>query len=393
MKKVTLIGSFSGRNAGDAAILGNLLDDFAEVRSDIQFIVPTIKPGFVKKHFSQHNLKILGMMPWHLSLKALGLANYIGMTRTDMVLITDNALFDRKLYNPLINTLYSVALFAPICKKKNIPIVFYNASVGPIDTEIGRKKLQTTLDATQLVTLRDKQTKELFEQLQLRSPEIHLQADCAINTPISPANRIDSIIREQGIFTNPKGTMSFNVNAYIDNWSNTGKLTREDFCKIIAGAADQVIEKLDIDVLFTVTQVMDIKITEECMQFVKNKNNIKMITNEYYTYNDIVGILQKAGTHIGLRTHSLIFCAAVNTPMISINSYPKNKGFIRSIQQDDWMIEFDDLNIEGITAKLIASWNNQDKRREEMKSIVTIEKKKAKESVRLTCELLDSSGK
>ena len=389
MKKVTLIGSFSGRNAGDAAILGNLLDDFAEVRSDIEFLVPTIKPGYVKKQFAHHNVRAMGMMPWHGSLKALGLANYIGMTQTDMVLITDNALFDRKLYNPLINTLWSVALFAPMSKKKNIPIVFYNASVGPIDTEIGKQTLQKVLNATELVTLRDQQTEELFHKLQLRSPEIYLKADCAINTVPSSESRLDEIIRRENLFTNSTGTISFNVNAYIDNWSNTGKLTREDFCRIIAGSIDAVIEELGVEVLLTVTQVMDLKITRECLQFVKNKEHVRILTNEEYNYHDIVGILAKVGSHVGLRTHSLIFCASVNTPMVSINSYPKNAGFMRSIGQDDWMIEFDGLNKENISAMMIKSWREREQRRSSMTPITDREKTKAKESVRLVEDLLD----
>ncbi|MFT5113628.1 MAG: polysaccharide pyruvyl transferase WcaK-like protein [Parasphingorhabdus sp.] len=390
MKKLALIGSFSGRNAGDAAILGNILDDFAEVRSDIEFLVPTIKPGFVRKNFGHHNLKIMGMMPWHGSLKALGIANYRAMTESDAILITDNAFFDRKFYNPLVNTLYSIALFTPASRKRNIPIVFYNASVGPIDTDVGEKALQKVLDGTALVTLRDIKTKELFEERKLRSPEVHLHADCAINTAPSDEGRMQSIIRKEGLFTNPNGTITFNVNSYIDNWSNTGTFTRQDFCKVIAESADDVIEKLGVEVLFVVTQVMDLGITRECMEKVRNQQHIKLITNEEYGYSDIVGILDRSETHIGLRTHSLIFCAAVNTPMISINSYPKNTGFMRSIGQDDWMIEFSEINRERVTDLVVRSFEQREQRRNELAPITKDEKRKAKASVDLVCQLIDA---
>ncbi len=389
MKKVTLIGSFSGRNAGDIAILANILDDFAEVRSDIQFIIPTLKPSFVTENYGHHNVKPMGMMPWHLSLKALGLATYRSMANTDMVLITDNALFDRKLYNPLVNTMFSVGLMAPLCKKRNIPIVFYNASVGPIDTPKGAKILQTILDASKLVTLRDSKTKEIFEELHLNTPQIHLLADAAINTKPSPQSRLDTIIRDLDLFPNgDSGTISFNVNAYIDNWSNTGKLTREQFCKIIAASIDKVIDDLDVNVLLTVTQVMDVAITDEMKQFIRNQHKIRVITNEKYTCNDIVGILDKVDTHIGLRTHSLIFCAAINTPMISINSYPKNAGFMRSIAQDDWMIEFKDLNVDHIAGMVSKSWREREQRKAELEPITAIEKGKAKQAVHLVSDLL-----
>ena len=389
MKKVTLIGSFSGRNAGDIAILANLLDDFAEVRSDIQFLVPTLVPSFVTRNYGHHNVKPMGMAPWHGSLKAFGLATYRSMTSTDMVLITDNALFDRKLYNPLVNTMFSVALMAPQCKKRNIPIVFYNASVGPIDTPKGARMLQTILDATRLVTLRDVKTKEIFEELKLNSPEIHLLADSAVNTKPSTPERLAGIIEKEGLFpSGTKGTISFNVNAYIDNWSNTGKLTREEFCKMIAASIDRVIEELDVDVLLTVTQVMDVKITREVFQHIRNKRKIRKITNEEYSCNDIVGILEKVDTHIGLRTHSLIFCAAINTPMVSINSYPKNAGFMRSIKQDDWMIEFDDLSVDKIVDSVSRSFNEREARRRELAPITAVEKEKAKKAVQLVSDLL-----
>ena len=391
MKKVTLIGSFSGRNAGDIAILANLLDDFAEVRSDIEFLVPTLVPSFVRNNYGHHNVRPMGMMPWHLSLKALGLATYRSMTEADMVLITDNALFDRKLYNPLVNTMFSVALMAPICKKKNIPIVFYNASVGPIDTPKGAEMLQTILDATKLVTLRDVKTKEIFEELQLQCPEIHLLADSAINTRPSSHERLQQIIDAEHLFPGgTRGTISFNVNAYIDNWSNTGKLTREQFCRMMAASIDRVIEELDVDVLLTVTQVMDVKITRECFEFIRNKKRVRKITNEKYSCNDIVGILEKVDTHIGLRTHSLIFCAAINTPMISINSYPKNAGFMRSIGQDDWMIEFNALSVDTIVETVARSFNARDERRKELLPITAVEKEKAKKAVQLVSDLLDA---
>ncbi|WP_419176183.1 polysaccharide pyruvyl transferase family protein [Desulfosediminicola sp.] len=389
MKKITLIGSFSGRNAGDIAILANILHDFAQVRSDVQFLIPTLKPSFVTTYYGHYNVKPMGMMPWHFSLKAFGLATYRSMSSTDMVMITDNALFDRKLYNPLVNTLFSVALMAPTCKKKNIPIVFYNASVGPIETEKGRELMQTVLDATKLVTLRDSSTKELFEKLQLRSPHIHLLADAAINTLPSPDERLQKIFADENLFASDSaGTISFNVNSYIDNWSNTGKLTREQFCRIMAAAIDNVVEELGVDILLTVTQVMDEKITSEVRQYIQNAYKVRMISNRKYTCNDIVGILRGVDTHIGLRTHSLIFCAAVNTPMISINSYPKNAGFMRSIGQDDWMIEFEDLNVDYITQKVIDSWRNRNRRREELIPITSIEKEKARKAVHLVDELL-----
>jgi len=390
MKTITVLGNNSGRNAGDNAILGNLLDDFALQRSDIQFKIPTLSKSFINKSFGHHPVIPIGMMPWNFALKNFGWPLFRAMTDTQMVLITDNILFDRKFNNPFVNNLKSIALFAPFCKKKNIPIVFYNSSIGPIDHEVGRVALQKVLDASPLVIIRDAQTKELIENNNFNHPEIVVHADCALNTQVPPQKRLDEIIAKESLFTNPKGTIGLNVNAYIDDWSETGSLNREKFCAIIAGTADTLIEKLDVDILFTVTQIMDMKVTLECVQQSRYQPRIKIVANPDYTYQELTGLLSKVDVHAGLRTHTLIFSSAVCTPSISINAYPKSAGFIKTVGLGDWTIDFKDLSIENLSTLMKRCWENRHSIAEEMKPIVELEKKKSRDSVGLVTQILDT---
>lgn len=387
MKTITVLGNNSGRNVGDNAILGNLLDDFALERSDIFFQIPTLNTRFIQTHFGHHPIRPMGMMPWNFALKNLGWPLYRAMTNTQMVLVTDNILFDRKFNNPFVNNLKSIALFSSFCKKKGIPIVLYNASVGPIDHHLGAEALQKVLDASPLVITRDAHTKELIENLELRHPEIVVHADCALNSQLPSKTRLQEIIDKEDLFKSPNGTVGLNVNAYIDNWSQSGSLTREDFCKIIAGTTDSLIEHLDVDVLFTVTQIMDMKITLECIKYIQRKDRVRVVGNKDYTYQELAGLLGKVDVHAGLRTHTLIFCAAVGTPMISINAYPKSAGFLKTIGMGDWTIDFDVLSVEKLSGLMQRAWHERDRLRVEMQPIVELEKKKARDSVRLVTKL------
>ena len=175
MKDVTVLGSYSGRNAGDAAILGNLIHDISSERPDVRFLIPTLSPKFINECFGDYNVKAMGLMPWNLAIKILGLPTLLSMIKTDMVLITDNALFDRKYYNPLVNFLFTIGLIAPLCKKRGIPIVFYNANVGPIFTKAGNRALQKVLDTSPLVILRDPESEELLQSLNLTYPDAILK--------------------------------------------------------------------------------------------------------------------------------------------------------------------------------------------------------------------------
>lgn len=388
MRTITVLGNNSGRNVGDNAILGNLLDDFALERTDILFQIPTLSPRFIQTNFGNHHIRPMGMLPWNFALKNLGWPLYRAMTNTELVLVTDNILFDRKFNNPFVNNLKSIALFSSFCKKKGIPIVLYNSSIGPIDHQVGKEALQKVLDCCPLVITRDGQTKELIENLELRHPEIVVHADCALNTQLPSEARLNEIIEKEDLFKGKNGTIGLNVNAYIDSWSQKGTLNRHDFCKIIAGTADSLIERLDVDVLFTVTQIMDMKITLECMELMQKKDRARVVGNKDYTYQELAGLLSKVDVHAGLRTHTLIFCAAVGTPMISINAYPKSAGFLNTVGMGDWTIDFADLSVEALAKIMERAWHDREMLREKMQPIVEIEKKKARDSVHLVTKLL-----
>ncbi|MHB8811533.1 MAG: polysaccharide pyruvyl transferase family protein [Desulfobulbaceae bacterium] len=391
MKTITVLGNNSGRNAGDNAILGNLLDDFARERTDILFQVPTLSPAFIRRHFGHHPVHPMGMMPWNLAIKNFGWPLYRSMTNTHMVLVTDNILFDRKFHNPLVNYLKSIALFAPYSRKKNIPIVLYNASVGPIDQEVGRQALQQVLDGSPLVISRDEQTRELIERLCPHHPEIKVHADCALNTAIPSASRLQEIISKEDLFRNPKGTIGLNINAYIDTWRGDGKLGSQDFHAIIAGTADRLIEELDVDILFTVSQVMDMKSTLSCMQKIRRQDRVRVVGNDRYTYQELAGLLSRLEVHAGLRTHTLIFCAAVGTPMINIEAYPKSAGFLRTIGMKDWNISLDGITVENLSGIIKKAWTEREGLRQMLRPIVDQEKKKARASVGLVSKILDAS--
>lgn len=389
MKTLTILGNNSGRNAGDNAILGNLLDDFALKRKDITFKIPTLNQSFIKKDFGHHRVEPVGLLPWNFALKNLGWPMYKAMTDTEMILIVDNILFDRKFYNPFVNNLNAISLFSPFCKKKNIPIILYNASIGPIERQVGVRALQRVLDVSPLVITRDDSTRELIEKLGLKHPEIQVHADCALNTSPPSQARLDEIIRHEGLFTNSNGTIGLNVNAYIDDFNQKGSMKREQFCRLIATVADELISRLEVDILFTVSQIMDMKISRECLEYSRHRDRIKIVGNCDYTFEELTGLLSKVSVHAGLRTHTLIFCAAVNTPMININAYPKSAGFLKTIDMEDWTITFDDLTAQNLLAKILRSWENREGLREKMKPVVDREKQKARASVDYVLKILD----
>ena len=164
---------------------------------------------------------------------------------------------------------------------------------------------------------------------------------------------------------------------------------REKFVELIAQTLDKIIEELKIDIMFTVTQVMDITITKEVLAKVKHIDKITVIANAKYTYQEITSLLSKCGLHVGMRTHSLILSSAAFTPMITINAYPKSGGYVRTIGQGDWVIDFEDMNLENLMNLIKDGWEKRAETKEKMIPQVNSEQKKAKDVVNLVGKLLN----
>jgi polysaccharide pyruvyl transferase WcaK-like protein len=380
-KVITVLGNFSGRNAGDNAILGNLVDDLRSAYPGLAFLVPTLNASFVRRTFADREIRALSLMPWNGSLKIFGIPTLYSMLKADVVLVTDNILFDRKFYNPAFNYLSTIALIAPLCRRRGVPIVPYNASIGPINTERGTSALQRVLDASPTIILRDRGSKELLERLGVRCPEIILGADCAVNTtPPSPAE-LDDVFRRLGLADSNRRRIGVNINVYIDAWQK-GRFGREQFVALVGNVVRRLTRELDVDVVFFVTQVMDRHITEELQRAVGQDTRAVVVTNPEFDYKEIAGILSRLELLIGMRTHALILSCAVGTPVININAYPKSRGFLETLCMQDWSIDFEELSETSLYQMAMRAWEGRSETRAALVAAVQREKAKALASVK-----------
>jgi polysaccharide pyruvyl transferase WcaK-like protein len=115
-----------------------------------------------------------------------------------------------------------------------------------------------------------------------------------------------------------------------------------------------------------------------------------MVGNDRYTYQELTGFLAQVAVHAGLRTHTLIFCAAVNTPMVNINAYPKSSGFMKSIGMQDWTLDILGLTTDKLVDTIIKAFAQRSTLKAQMLPVVEQEKSKARRSVELVLDVLGS---
>lgn len=385
MKKICVVGNFSGRNAGDAAILEALLNDIYSIDQDVMFLIPTINRGFVEKTYKRFPVKAVPLMPWNMSLKILGLPILRAISQSNLVLLTDAILFDLRLLNPLYNYLLTMALVLPIAKKKGIPVVLYNVSLGPVTSPLGKICLQRVLNSSESVIVRDRESIDMLHVLNIFSNDIKLGADCALNIPLAAPERLEQIKKNESILDEKDLYLSFNISSYMDVYVKGKKtgIRTERFIQIIAETMNRIIEDMGNKIVFVITQPMDLKIAEKVLHRVKYRQSITLISNRTYSHNELAGILSQVEMHVGMRTHSLIFATSSCTPTVGIIATPKNRGYMKAIEQQDRIIEFGDAFTTSNLFQLIQkTWKDRKIIREQLAPIMKREKMRASMSTK-----------
>ncbi len=388
INSITLLGSSSGRNAGDAALIAGIIDSVdAAVGRKVIWEIPTIKPSYIRDNY-RGITRPISMLPWAGSVKMLGIPTYRSIHRTDMSLIFDAILFDRALYNPLFNYLSTVSLLLPAAKRKGKLLGYFNVGVGPITTPAGSKMLQKLSDEMDFITVRDQDSYRILQEIGVKNPNILVTADAALNMAGSSEERVDEILGSIG-FNRSEQILAINLSKYIDTWAGAGTtpMGKERFAKTYAAALDRALEKIQAPVLFVCTQVHDVPLTKMVMELVTKAPKKGIITNERYNHYDIKGVLGAVSLLCGMRLHATILASASLTPVLGLPHQPKVIHYFRTIDLEDRIITFKDFTEESFGEFIVKGWEQRAKIRATLERKVPQNKQRALRAAELVAAL------
>jgi polysaccharide pyruvyl transferase WcaK-like protein len=368
LNTITLLGSSSGRNAGDAALIASIMDgvDRACGRR-LVYDIPTLRPSYIRDHYPNQTRPV-GMMPWHGALRMLGLPTVRALMRADAVIIFDAVLFDRSLFNPLFNFLSSLYLLLPLASRRGIPIIGYNVGVGPVHTAAGRRMLKSVAERMTFITVRDREGLDLLQAVGVVNSRVRLAADAALNAPALPSDQVVPILRAAGIDPEqPK--LGININRYLDTWASAGRVSigREAFLDIYAKALEKFHHAVPVPMVFVTTQHHDVEITEALMQRLPQTIPMALIDNRQHDHAAIKGVFRHLDLLCGMRLHSLILASTELTPVVGITYQPKVAHYFRELELPERTLSFDDFNPDRLCAHLLRGWQD----RAELRSALT----------------------
>lgn len=363
MRRFCVIGSFTGRNAGDSAILENLAREIAEYFPDAVCEVPTINPKFIRETYPGLPLEPVATLPWNLSVKSFGLPVLLSVARCDAVLITQAILFDKKFWNPLYNYLSTLMLALPLACMLGKKIFYYGVGVGPVTTTKGRVVVRKLLEMADGITLREEASVGIMEALGVHKPHV-LAADTALNQMVSEETTAFMRKKVEGdLGAGPY--VALNLNAYIADWTHRADakgVDRNRFISEIVRFVRVITDEWKHKVIMICTHHMDEAVMEEVLEGADRPGLAALYKCRHYDHRMLTAAMGMSEMMIGMRLHCQILAMSAGTPCVALNYAPKVRHFMEMAGMAEYVVEIDgDFSCEKVLAGAVQLRDGRDK--------------------------------
>lgn len=356
--RITLLGSNSGNNLGDAAILASIIEILSEQLPGARFYVPSTNPGFTTKNYGKrYHAKGINIMPWTGSIRLLGIPTLWCLARSDAALICDGIIFGKKLFNPLFNFLITLIFLVPWARICKCRLICYSCGIGPFPGYWSKLFARWTMNACDLVTLREQDSLALARQIGVTVP-IEITGDAAFLNEIASDKRAAAVLEASQVPTD-KPLLGINITRYIDGWlsAEEGGLSRTQFLIDLAEgirSAQEASSDTFHPILFS-THPMDEPICRE----LASKINGSLITNSQWLSHDIQAVMRRCELFIGMRFHSLVLASAAGAPIMGLAYAPKVRGFMKLLDCRSLCFELKEITARSLSQTLITTWKKR----------------------------------
>lgn len=373
INSITILGSSSGRNAGDAALLSGIMDCIDTACGErMLYEIPTYRPPYIWNNY-QNKVRPISMLPWMGSVGMLGIPTFSSIRRSKLTIIYDAMLFDRKLWNPLTNYMSSAWLYLKYLKAQGSLVGFYNVGAGPVTTPWGKKMLKELAELADFITVREVDSYNLLKELGTNEDKMLVTADAAIPVRPTEPKKVQAIFAECGI---PWGeeVLAININSYLNSWAGLGQseMTAESFVNTYSAALNRFLQEVQVPVLFVATQHSDVPITEKLMAATRAPKGKGLFANVKYNHHDVKGVLQHVSMLFAMRLHANILATSALTPAVALVFQQKVKSYFDLLELPKNILSFSDFSEDSVLEKLRYGWSHRAEIKEQLKKVIPI---------------------
>ena len=331
--RIGIPGSYGGMNLGDEAILDGILSQLrATVPADIT-VFSRNPPDTLARHKVERAVAVRELTRREITPELQNL---------DLLVLGGGGI----LYDQDAET-YLREVF--LAQELGVPVMVYAISAGPLAMPTARQAVQTALNGSAIITVRDRQGYRLLEDVGV-TREIHLTADPALL--IQPEELPIEAVKAEGVEFD-RHLVGFSVR---EPGQAAPDIDPEEYYALLANAADFVVERLDADVVFVPMEKTDVQHSHAVVAHMKNAERGEVL-RQRYSPGQILDLIGRFEFVVGMRLHFLIFAALHGTPFTALPYASKVTGLLENLDMETPPLGT--VGIGQLLARIDRSWDTR----------------------------------
>ena len=266
------------------------------------------------------------------------------------------------------------------------PVMIYAISAGPLADPSLRARVCAALERAAVITVRDRQTRQLFEEIGLER-EVLVTADPALLLEAEPLT-LDEILRAEAIDPDTR-LVGFSVR---EPGPAAPELQVEHYHRLVANAADFIVDRLDAEVVFFPLErrTYDVQHSHAVVGHMSHAQRATVLKREY-TPGQILSLLEHFEFSVGMRLHFLIFSAIASVPFIALPYATKVSGFLEELRLEAPALF--EVSAGQLIANIDRAWDQRDQLRARIRDAVPELQRRARMNNELAVQVVLEPGK
>ncbi len=381
-RSILIAGHYGFHNTGDEAILASMIQDLRAHAHDLDLIVLSGDPERTAKTHKVRSIL------W-TDIQAI----IDGMRDCDMVILGGGGLFhDYWGMDPAailtqhhsgISFFFGIVYLANLLKKRSM---IYAVGVGPLFSDPAKKFTRMSFDLADVITVRDKDSKQQLIALGIDAGRITVTADSAFGLRLIKA-------KEQTSKEVKK--VSPVIGVAIRNWDM--HVTPEFWEREVARVLDLFVEKFNARIVFIPFQDLpepqwnDKSVAARIKAQMKRKR-VAILSDFQTDVQATRALIGNCDIVLGMRLHSVLFAIQAGVPVVGLVYDPKVKIAVEQAGLAKYSCDLADFSADALYGLISNAYQDRDILHKKMKTRNDALVRSNLKNIKLALNLLDKKN-
>jgi polysaccharide pyruvyl transferase CsaB len=268
-----------------------------------------------------------------------------------------------------------------LAHETNTPVMVCAISAGPLADPALRCRVRDALTKAAVITVRDRHARQLLEEIGVER-DIILTADPAMLLQPDPLT-LEEILRAEAIDPGAR-LIGFSVR---EPGPAAPRLDVEHYHRLLANAADFLIDRLDAEVVFIPMErrTFDVQHSHAVVGRMSHAQRATVLKRDY-TPGQILSLLGHFQFAVGMRLHFLIFSALAHVPFVGLPYAMKVAGCLEELRLPAPVLEH--VSAGQLIAHIDRAWDLRDELRGRIEELLPQLQDRARANINVAVELL-----